>query len=158
MVKKQRQAHRSLRTILMVWFLLFSVVPLAFVTGYSVIKYERAIDNELSLRLSGNAREVAAILEDFRTGLLQKRNRYLKDNSLLYNMSTSDASAVRSLGINWLKSDFASSLTFFNRDGKMLVSVFKDAEGMVRDFFPRGSGAVFLSDENLEKLKNVKEY
>jgi two-component system NtrC family sensor kinase len=158
MVKKQRQATRSLRTILMVWFLLFSVVPLAFVTGYSVIKYERAIDNELSRRLSGNAREVAAILEDFRTGLIQKRNRYLKDNSLLYNMSTSDASAVRTLGLNWLKSDFTSSLTFFNRDGRMLVSVFKDSEGAVRDFFPRGNGAVFLSDENLAKLKDVTEY
>jgi two-component system, NtrC family, sensor kinase len=158
MAKGKRRAHRSLRTILMVWFLLFSIVPLAFVTGYSVIKYERAIDNELSRRLSGNAREVAAIFEDFKTGLIQKRSRYLKDNSLLYNLSTSDAAAVRALGLNWLKSDFASSLTFFNRDGRMLVSVFKDGEGVVRDFYPRGNGAVFLSDENLAKLKDVKEY
>ncbi|MGZ5280565.1 MAG: HAMP domain-containing sensor histidine kinase, partial [Pseudobdellovibrionaceae bacterium] len=158
MAPVQKRAHRSLRTILIIWFLLFSLTPLVFVTGYSVRKYEVAIDNELSQRLGGNAREIAAILDDFRTGLSQKRDRYVKDNGLIYHLSTSDSASVRSLGLNWLKSDFASSLTFFNRDGKMLASVFKDAKGDSRDFVPQTNAPIFLSDQNLDKLKGLKEY
>lgn len=158
MVGPPRKARRSLRTILIVWFLLFALVPLAFVTGYSVIKYEKAIDNELSERLSGNAREISVILSDFKTGLTQKRDRYVKDNGLIYHLSTGDSQAIKALGQSWLRSDFASSLTFFNRDGKMLASVFKDEKGEVRDFNPQANSALFLSDENINKLKNVREY
>lgn len=154
----RRKVHKSLRTILIVWFLLFSLVPLAFVTGYSVIKYEKAIDNELSQRLSGNAREVEAILNDFKTGLAGRRDRYLKDNSLIYNLSTNDFTSLKALGGNWIKTDYSTSITFFNRDGRMLVSVFKDSNGEVRDFLPQSGSAIYLSDENLEKIKAVKEY
>jgi two-component system NtrC family sensor kinase len=153
-----RRPHRSLRTILIVWFLLFSLTPLVFVTGYSVKKYEVAIDNELSQRLAGNAREINAILSDFRNSLAQKRDRYIKDNGLIYHLSTNEAGAVKNLAGSWLKSDFASSLTFFHRDGRMLVSVFKDQNGNLRDFVPQGNAPIYLSDQNLDKLKGVKEY
>jgi two-component system, NtrC family, sensor kinase len=158
MVQKQKRAHRSLRTILIIWFLLFSLTPLVFVTGYSVQKYEVAIDNELSQRLGGNAREIGSILEEFRASLTQKRDRYIKDNGLIYHLSTSDSNAIKALGVNWLKSDFASSLTFFNRDGRMLGSVFKDEKGDVRDFTPQSNAPIYLSEQNLQKLQGVKEY
>lgn len=158
MNRVQRKPQRSLRTILIVWFLLFSIVPLAFVTGYSVIKYEKAIDNELSQRLGGNAREISVILSDFRTSLDTKKKIYIKDPRLVYHVSTNDISAIKAQVQNWLKSDLASSLTVFNRDGRMLVSSFKDRRGDIRDFAPAANSAVFLSDENLDKIKNNKEY
>lgn len=158
MAQPKRRPHRSLRTILIVWFLLFSLTPLVFVTGYSVKKYEVAIDNELSQRLSGNAREISVILNDFRTSLNQKRDKYIKDNGLIFHMSTNDSQRIRNLGSNWLRSDFASSMTFFNRDGRMLASVFKDSKGEIRDFVPQSNSPIFLSDQNLDKLKKVREY
>ena len=42
----------------MLWLLMFAVVPLAFITGYSLVKYEQAIDQELVQRLAGNKREI----------------------------------------------------------------------------------------------------
>jgi two-component system NtrC family sensor kinase len=158
MAQSKKKAHRSLRTILIIWFLLFSLTPLVFVTGYSVQKYEVAIDNELSQRLGGNAREIGAILDDFRTGLAAKRDRYIKDNGLIYHLSLGDSTEVKNLGLGWLKSDFASSLTFFNRDGRMLASVFKDSKGDSREFVPEANAPIYLSDQNLEKLEGVKEY
>lgn len=158
MAQPKRRAHRSLRTILIVWFLLFSLTPLVFVTGYSVKKYEAAIDNELSQRLSGNAREIGVILNDFRSALNQKRDKYTKDNGLIFYLSTSESQAIRNLGRGWLRSDFSSSITFFNRNGRMLASVFKDSKGEVRDFVPQANSPIFLSDQNLAKLKDVKEY
>ena len=154
----RRKSRRSLRTMLIVWFLLFSLTPLVFVTGYSVQKYEVAIDNELSQRLVGNAREISVILDDFEGGLQQRKERYIKDHRLIYHLSVNEASAVRALGVNWLKGDFATSLTFFNRDGRMLASVFKDSKGDVREFAVQPNSAIYLSDQNLDKLKKVNEY
>ena len=157
-VRSSRKPTRSLRTILIVWFLLFSIIPLAFVTGYSVVKYEKSIDHELAQRLTGNGREIGVMLSDFKSNLQQRRDRYLADPNLTYHLSTSDMSAVKSMATNWIRSDLSTSLTFFNRAGRMLISVFKDENGDVRDFSPAAGSALFLSKQNLEKLKDVQEH
>ncbi len=153
----RKKPQRSLRTILIIWFLLFSVVPLAFVTGYSVIKYEMAIDHELSQRLRDNAREIAVIISDYQTGMKQRREKYLIDAAMLYHLSTENSGALLGLATPWMKSDFSSSLTFFNRDGRMLISLFKDEAGDVRHFTPAPSSSIYLSDQNLQKLKQNNE-
>lgn len=152
----RKKPKRSLRTILMIWFLLFSVAPLAFVTVYSMSKFEKAIDRELSQRLSGNAREISAILSDDLSGLQQRRDRYLKDPTLIYNLNMSDGGAIRSVAAGWLKQDLSNSLTFFNREGRMLISVFKDDQGDVRTFQPV-QDAVFLSEKYIADLKSQPE-
>lgn len=152
----RRKPKRSLRTILIVWFVLFSVVPLAFVTGYSMIKYEKAIDHELSQRLSGNAREIGVILNDYKSNLQQKRDRYVRDPSLTYHLSVGDGNTLKGLTSGWLKADGISSLTFFDREGRMLASVFKDDKENVRSFVPV-QDAVFLSAKYMADLKDDKE-
>ncbi|NUN04915.1 MAG: sensor histidine kinase [Bdellovibrio sp.] len=152
----RKKPKRSLRTILIVWFVLFSVIPLAFVTVYSMIKYEKAIDYELSQRLTGNAREIDVALADLRIGLQQKRDKYVRDPSLLYHMAIGDGSTIRSLTSQWVKSDNVSSLTFFDREGRMLASVFKDDKEAVRSFVPV-QDAVFLSAKYMAEMKGQKE-
>ncbi len=156
MKKLRREPKRSLRTILIVWFVLFSVIPLAFVTIYSMTKYEKAIDYELSQRLSGNAREVSVILDDQRAQLQQKRDRYIRDPSLIYHISVGDGATLRNLGTQWLKADTISSLTFFNREGRMLSSVFKDEKESIRSFMPV-QDAIFLSASYMAEVKDSKE-
>jgi two-component system NtrC family sensor kinase len=141
---------------MIVWFLLFSVLPLAFVTVYSMIKYEKALDRELSQRLAGNAREISVIFNEYRSGLQQKRDRYIRDPNLVYHLSIGDGNTIKNLGSQWLKTDFASSLTFFSRDGRMLATVFKDEKGDIRSLTPT-SQAVFLNASYLAAFKNEKE-
>lgn len=141
---------------MIVWFVLFSVVPLAFVTGYSMVKYEKAIDHELSQRLSGNAREIELVLSDLRASLQQKRDKYVRDPSLIYHVTVGDGATIRSLTSQWLKTDNISSLTFFDREGKMLASVFKDDKENVRSFVPV-QDAVFLSAKYMAQVKDQKE-
>ncbi|KYG69131.1 two-component sensor histidine kinase [Bdellovibrio bacteriovorus] len=152
----RKKPKRSLRTILIVWFVLFSVVPLAFVTIYSMIKYEKAIDHELSQRLSGNAREIEVALTDLRAGLQQKRDKYVRDPSLVYHVTMGDGSTLRSLSGQWIRSDNISSLTFFNREGRMLASVFKDDKDVIRSFVP-SQDAVFLSAKYMAQVKDENE-
>lgn len=152
----KRTPKRSLRSILIVWFVLFSVVPLAFVTGYSMHKYKKAIDRELSQRLKGNAREIDVILQDLKINLQQKRDKYIQDPSLIYHITVSDGAMIRSLASQWVKSDNIASLTFFGRDGRMLASVFKDNKDVIRSFVPT-QDAVFLSAKYMAEVKNQNE-
>ncbi len=149
----RRKPKRSLRTILVIWFFLFSLIPLAFVAMYSMIKYEKAIDHELSQRLGGNAREIELALNDIKSSLVSKRARYVKDPTLVYHLTVSDGNTIRNIASRWLQSDQISSLTFFNREGRMLASVFRDDQSNIRSFVPY-QDAVFLSAKYMSDLKS----
>jgi two-component system NtrC family sensor kinase len=142
--------------MLIIWFLLFSVLPLAFVTVYSMIKYEKALDRELSQRLAGNAREISVIFDEYRSNLQQKRDKYIRDPNLIYHLSIGDGASIQSLLNQWLKQDFTSSLTIFARDGRMLVSVFKDDKAEIRNLTPTNQ-AIFLNANYLATFKTEKE-
>lgn len=150
--------QRSLRTILIIMFLVFSILPLAFVTGYSILKYEKAIDNELSQRLIGNAQEINATFKEFYEGLRSSRDKYTRDPSLLYNVSIGNAVATKQIATTWLQADGSSSLTFFDREGRLISSVFKDEAGNLRDFLSGGEGDIFLAESNLKKLESLNEF
>lgn len=152
----RKKPKRSLRTILIVWFGLFSIIPLAFVTVYSMMKYEKAIDHELTQRLSGNAREIEVALTDIRSNLQQKRDRYVRDPSLIYHLTVGDGATIRGIATQWLRTDTVTSLTFFDREGRMLTSVFKDEKDQVRHFMPV-QDAVFLSAKYMAEAKEKKE-
>lgn len=145
---------RSLRTILILCFLLVSLVPLAFVTFFSVIKYEQAIDNELTQRLLANGREVSTTLEDYKASLQQMRDRRSDDVDFVYYLSNADLAGLKKVAGEWLRAGAANSLTFYNKSGRMLLSIQKD----LRDITPLAGGALALSDENKEKIKAEGEY
>jgi two-component system NtrC family sensor kinase len=152
----RRRPKRSLRTILVIWFLLFSVLPLAFVTGYSMIRYEKAIDHELSQRLIGNAREIGVILEDYRVGLQQKRDRYERDPNLVYHLTMGDSAGLKTQATNLLRQDIASRLSFYNREGRMITSIFKDDRSEIRTFSP-SQDAFFLPAKYIAHLKENRD-
>ena len=153
--RNKKKPRRSLRTILIAWFLLFSIIPLGFVTWYSLTKYELAIDKELSLRLGGNAREIAIILSDFKVGLQQKKEKYLSDPQFIYNISINDSAALKSQINEWLRNEFSASLTLYNREARLMISSFKDDKGDIRNF-QSTHDAVFISEKLLATLRDRK--
>ncbi len=152
----RRKPRRSLRTILIVWFLLFSIVPLGFLTGYSIIKFETAIDREMLTRLSGNAKEIEIIFSDYLSILRQARQKYILDPQIQYHFMFSEKEPLRRAGENWLKQDPATSFIFFNRQGRMLVSVFEDQKGQPRSQVP-AQEAVMLAEKYVQHLEKNGE-
>ncbi|MFP5518277.1 MAG: ATP-binding protein [Bdellovibrionia bacterium] len=152
----KKRPRKSLRTILVVWFLLFTIIPLGFVSYYSLRQFERAIDKELAQRLGANAREISSVINDYRIGQLQKKEKYTKDPNLIYHLTMDDAAAIKNLSLSWIKQDFASSITFFNREGRLQVSVFKDDKNIVRSFIPTQE-AIFLSAGYMNQLKTADD-
>jgi two-component system NtrC family sensor kinase len=131
-------------------------VPLVFVAWYSVLKFEKAIDNELSLRLRGNGREIEVMISDYYLSLIQNRDSLVKNPHLLYNLSIADSAAIKDLSSEWIKNTAASSLAVYDREGRLLSTVFKDEKGGIRSF---GAGAekVLLNEKYLSHLKDKSD-
>ncbi len=142
---------RSLRSILVVWFFIFSIIPLAFVAWYSLLKFEKAINNELAQRLSGNGREIEVMIADFYGQFLQSKDLYIKSPHLIYNLSVSDTVAIKEMSLDWIEKDIATSLSFYDRDGRLLSSVFRDSNNSVRSFTQIGK--ILLNEKYLNHLK-----
>jgi two-component system NtrC family sensor kinase len=158
MTDPQLKTPKSLRTILIIWFLLFAIVPLAFLTGFSIVRYEKAIDRELARRLEGNAREMAAIIKDFSSALLQKRDRVTSAPGFVYSLSANQTEDLSQNASNWLRGDVAAELTMFNRDGRMLFSQIKSSNGEIKQLSPPPKSAIFISEENLKLMQNSRDY
>lgn len=117
----------------MIWFLLLSLVPMMFVTGYSLVKYERAIDNELVQRLRANAREVTTTLGEFEKYLGSRRGRHKADQMLGYYLLTNSIQQAKQLLQPGVSSGVVSSLSLFNRAGEVVAVMMPDEEQTARE-------------------------
>lgn len=149
----RKKARRSIRTMLMLWGFLFSIVPLCFVAGYSLNKYEEAVDNELVQRLKGNAREFITLVHDYETYLDTRANRYRNDTSLIYYLSTNSTSQAKASAQLALKNTYVTEMSLFNSDGLLLASL--DPSGAQETKAPEGD--IYLSDTYRETLVNKGE-
>lgn len=131
-MKVRQRPRKSIRTILILWLLIFSIVPLAFITGYSLVKYEQAIDQELSTRLLGNARDVGVTLDEFQKNLMTEAGQVAEDRSLIYHVTSNNFDRARDLLAAVFKGQVAHRMWLFNRDHRLEVALFKDEKGNVQ--------------------------
>ena len=120
--EQRRKPKRSLRTILIGWFILFSVVPLFLLTGYSLAKYERAIDNELVQRLRSSVREFASLVGEYEKYLSLRRAKYQADASLLHYLSTNSIALARPVLEQAMRNSFSSRVSLFDRNNRVVAS------------------------------------
>ena|GEM_PF-838170 len=151
-MRKKRRPRKSLRNVLIVWFLLFSIVPLAFITGYSLVKYEQAIDQELSQRLRGNAREISVMLDEFEATLRKENEAHRTDRTLAYSLSTGNDTRARALLKNWLVSGLAQRMWLYSSDARLKIALYEEESGQVASKPNLESGDVELNQDFLDKL------
>jgi len=151
-VSKKRRPRKSLRSVLIIWFLLFSVVPLAFITGYSLIKYEQAIDQELSQRLKGNAREISVMLGEFESTLFRENENHRSDRTLSYFLSTGNEGRARQLLKKWIISGLAQRMWLYSADARLKIALYEEASGQVGSKSNLESGDVEITEGFLNRL------
>jgi len=132
----------------MIWFLVLSLAPLMFVTGYSLIKYEQAIDNELVQRLRANSREFGSTIEDYEKYLNARRIRNRADPMLSYYLLTNSVQLAKKQIEAAVKNDFLTSASLFNRDGQLMTSLTKGSQ----DDKDIDNSSIYLSDSYREIL------
>ncbi len=146
--------RKSIRTVLILWLLIFSVVPLAFITGYSLVKYEQAIDQELSTRLLGNAREVSVILSDFQNSLVTEIDQVTEDRALNYYLASNNVNQARELMKRWFKGSVGHRLWIFDRDARLEIALYKDEKGEVQRRPNLESGVVELNEPLIKSISS----
>jgi two-component system NtrC family sensor kinase len=153
---KRKKSQRSIRTIIITWFLFLSIFPLIFVAYYSTIKYEQAIDKELAQRLSVNSREIEVIISDFKSGMQIRKDKYIRDPFLIYNLSIGDYENLSKLSEQLIQQEFTSEMVFFSREGRQLTRVYKNEKNNIQTEKAKDE-AVFLSDKFISFLKTNRD-
>ncbi len=130
-MKARQRPRKSLRTILILWLLIFSIVPLAFITGYSLVKYEQAIDQELSTRLLGNARQISVIFDDTQAKLIDQLSQLTNDKAMAFFLAANNIEQAREPARRWFKTAVAQRVWIFNRDARLEIALYKDEKGTI---------------------------
>lgn len=126
MVVRKKRSYISLRLVLIVWFIVFSVVPLALVTGYSIVKFHKAIKNEHIQRLKSNGREIEIMLSDFYNQLINNRDTLAENPHVIYNITINDEQALSDVLREWFDDGKISYLSVYGRDGSRLTHFEKE--------------------------------
>lgn len=158
MTLSKHKTKRSLRNLLVFWFLIFSITPLAFLTGYSVVKYEQALDLELSERLRGNSREVHIILQDFQNNLISEARNHSQEKSAGIYLATNQHGPLRDFINRWLKGSLAQKIWIWNAEGRLEVAMQRDSNGDVVRQERLEKSDVFLNEEFVNRIQSKDEY
>ena len=153
---RRKRPRKSLSTLVMLWLLLFSVVPLAFITGYFLIKYEKAIDQELYHRLVANHRELESILKEYNRYLIKDIRDLSKNEILKYHLKRNEYE----LSIQFIQKWMASSpliheVVLFNSKGRVLSTVYRDQNGSLKEI--KNVNPSYISEEFIKSMGNKKE-
>ncbi len=147
-----KRAKKSLTSVLTIWFLTFTIIPLAFIYGYSTVLYKDSINSELQKRLEGNIREIGVSLAEFETFILTYGKIHASDPTLSYHASTRNVPAARRILTEWLKTYTASRIVLFDREGRLLVAQERGPTNQIKPQANLETGDVFLSDEMIRDI------
>ena len=132
MARTEKKTYTSLRRILIIWFIIFSIVPLALVASYSLLTFREAIENELSERLKSNGREVEVMFSEFYNRLKSNRDTYAGSPRFTYSLSVGDLAALNEISSEWLTDNIITSVATYNRDGRRLSFAGKELTNQTR--------------------------
>jgi two-component system NtrC family sensor kinase len=130
------------------------VVPLVFITGYSLSQFERSIDDELFKRLQGNSREMEAVFDELESYLFRYGRIHASDPNLIFALTTSSMSQARRLISSWMTNYAANRISLYDSEGRLRVALFKSGDGSVKSLTNLESGDVNLSETLLNAFDN----
>lgn len=156
MAENQRQKYISLRLILMLWFFVLSIVPLALVSFYSVIKFEKALEGEQIQRLQSNAREIEVIMNDYQNELKNNRDAISMNPHVTFNLTVADDAALKEYLGTWLDTSGVSHISIYNRDGKKMT--YAEKEYYTSAKMASGEAQSVLSSHVMDLVEGGEDY
>jgi two-component system NtrC family sensor kinase len=135
---------------------MFSILPLIFVTVYSMSKFEKAIDREISHRLSSNYRELSFRFEEIHRLMLIRGDRMNKAPELRNALNSGSRDHIRSWVSNNMTVEKNHSIGFFDRSGKLLLSLERDRNDRLNEYAPTRE-IVYLSPGYFASLKSGQD-
>lgn len=139
--------------MLTLWFLLFSIIPLAFITGYSLVQFEKVFNDEMLKRLNDNFVVITKSIEELKNYLKTSAELHSTDDSLVYNLSTKNIPNLKRVSSEWLNGGYLDQISLFDRDGQLIVAFMKDEDGFIINDLQLEKGDVFLNKALIDTIK-----
>lgn len=143
--------------MLTLWFLLFSIIPLAFITGYSLVQFEKVFNDEMLKRLNDNFIVITKSIDELKNYLKTSVDLHATDDSLVYNISTKNIPNLKRLASEWLGSGYLDQISLFDKDGQLIVAFKKDEDEFIINDLQLEKGDVFLADALIKSIKQNNE-
>jgi two-component system NtrC family sensor kinase len=153
-----KQAKKSLTSILTLWFLTFTIIPIAFISGYSTVLYKDSINLELQKRLEGNIREIGVSLAEFEGFILTYGKLHATDPSLAYYVATRNTTAARRIISEWLKTYTASHILVFDKDGELMLAQERGPKNQIKAESKQELQSSKISKEQIKLINKSGQY
>lgn len=152
----KKNKYRSIRTVLILWFLIFSIVPLIFMAWYFLFKFEKVLENEVTQRLKNNGREVETIVSDYYNELFETRDSLDSEADFIQAIRDRNVDSLKTISSRWLQKSSAQSVSFYTKEGEL---VFNASEDGLKDlkYSNLGGKKVLLNERYLKNLENKNE-
>ncbi|MES2769396.1 MAG: ATP-binding protein [Bdellovibrionota bacterium] len=149
--------QKSLRTMLTLWFLLFSLIPLTFITGYSLVQFEKVFSDEMLKRLNDNFIVISKSIDELKNYLKTSGELHTTDDGLVYNISTKNIPNLKRAASEWLGAGYLDQISLFDREGQLIVAFKKDEDGFIINELQLEKGDVFLTDSLIKTIKEKNQ-
>lgn len=151
--KFSQSKYKSIRSILIWWFIVFSILPLVFMGWFFLYKFESALNSELVQRLKNNGREIENIVADYYSESSDLRDKILS-NSAVYNaLESKNVEDLKQLSVGLTEKGILSSLSFYDDLGSLLITTFRDEKRNLRHFILQNE-KILLNENYLLQLKD----
>ncbi len=87
--------RKSLRRLVFTWFFFFTLIPLFILAFVVQNQYQKSINQQIKDRLTIHVRELESLFTKERNSMDEFLQKSLRDNSLIYYMSTLEPSALK---------------------------------------------------------------
>lgn len=151
-----KKKYRSVRSILVIWFLIFSIMPLIFMGWYFFFKFEKALEGEFSQRLKNNGREIETIISDYYSDLYDTRDQIFNQTNLNLHVESQNFENLKLDSPLWLQKSAATAVSFYTKSGQLILSAFEDENKAIR-FFSLNNEKILLNDKYLKYLNEKSE-
>lgn len=139
--------------MLTLWFLLFSLIPLTFITGYSLVQFEKVFSDEMLKRLNDNFVVITKSVDELKNYLKTSGDLHATDEALVYNISTKNIPNLKRVASEWLNAGYIDQISLFDKEGQLIVAFKKDEDGFIINDLQLEKGDVYLSDSLISSIK-----
>ncbi len=143
--------------MLTLWFLLFSLIPLTFITGYSLVQFEKVFSDEMLKRLNDNFIVISKSIDELKNYLKTSGELHTTDDGLVYNISTKNIPNLKRAASEWLGAGYLDQISLFDREGQLIVAFKKDEDGFIINELQLEKGDVFLTDSLIKTIKEKNQ-
>jgi two-component system, NtrC family, sensor kinase len=149
---------KSLRSVLIAWFLFFSLVPVFLVTFFLIRSFDGTYRRETELRLVSVIQELESRIDGDQKFLLDSIAFWITEKSLAPSTSSHRQESFQKI-LRFTEQRAIDGMAVYSRNGVLSSSYQKDDEGKWVTFPGVDSGQIYyLPDHYLKKIKKGAPY